>query len=406
MRPLCVLALAFALLSPGLAAAELSGPRYHVVYSGQRIASIAKRYGVNVDAILNANGLSRRDRIRPGQKLLIPSADDVDGSKARAQNTLPEKRERQVTKAEPEVRNVGLDAAEAGGELSHRVYAGQRLASIAKRYRVSVDELCALNKLDRREKLRPGQILIIPGQAGAAESRESPEVTSTGKGSWHKFAKTPQRKGYVELHTFSRRWQGQTLDRKGRISDKALTSISDLLGAGGNKPQMDARLIKLLIQVSDKFGGRPIRIVSGYRTRSFFKDSRHKTSRAVDFSVPGVPNEVVRDYVRTFRNAGVGYYPNSTFLHLDVREGSTYWVDYAGPGQAPRRDAHRSPGAVQDSEVGEAEVIEQEQRGATAMPSSANDAAPTDASSDGNAAPAPATAEPKEPAAPSSPVNP
>jgi hypothetical protein len=56
----------------------------------------------------------------------------------------------------------------------------------------------------------------------------------------------------------------------------------------------------------------------------------------VDFSIPGVANTVVRDYVRRFRNCGVGYYPNSSFVHLDVRESAAYWVDYAGPGEAPR----------------------------------------------------------------------
>jgi hypothetical protein len=38
---------------------------------------------------------------------------------------------------------------------------------------------------------------------------------------------------------------------------------------------------------------------------------------------------------RSFADIGVGYYPNSTFVHLDVRERSTLWVDYSGPGQTP-----------------------------------------------------------------------
>src|SRR5262249_51489289 len=96
--------------------------------------------------------------------------------------------------------------------------------------------------------------------------------------------------------------------------------------------------------VSDTFGGRPIQIVSGYRTTSYFRDSRHKTSQAVDFGVVGVPNSVVRDYLLTLEDVGVGYYPNSTFLHLDVRPHAPYWVDSAGPGEAPRRTPHgRTP---------------------------------------------------------------
>jgi hypothetical protein len=102
-------------------------------------------------------------------------------------------------------------------------------------------------------------------------------------------------------------------------------------------------LIRLLVDVSNTFGGRPIHIVSGYRTTSFFRDSRHKTSQAIDFAIVGVPNAVARDYLMTLDSVGVGYYPNSTFLHLDVRPHSTHWTDYAGPGEAPRKTAHGTP---------------------------------------------------------------
>ena len=37
-------------------------------------------------------------------------------------------------------------------------------------------------------------------------------------------------------------------------------------------------------------------------------------------------------------DAGVGYYPNSVFVHLDTRdaqEGGAFWTDYSGPGEAP-----------------------------------------------------------------------
>jgi hypothetical protein len=88
--------------------------------------------------------------------------------------------------------------------------------------------------------------------------------------------------------------------------------------------------------VSDTFGGRLIRVVSGYRTSSYFADSRHKHSAAIDFSIAGVPNAVVRQYLLLFDDVGVGYYPNSSFVHLDVRDGAMQWVDYAGPGEAPR----------------------------------------------------------------------
>ncbi|RYZ01553.1 MAG: DUF882 domain-containing protein [Myxococcales bacterium] len=137
-------------------------------------------------------------------------------------------------------------------------------------------------------------------------------------------------------HRCPLRRDGVVFDKKGKVAPGALESISRLFAATGNRPRVDARLIALLADVSEHFGGRPMRVVSGWRDHSYFEDSRHKHSQAVDFSISGVPNTVVRDYVRRFRNCGVGYYPNSSFVHLDVRDNAAYWVDYAGPGEAPR----------------------------------------------------------------------
>jgi len=72
-------------------------------------------------------------------------------------------------------------------------------------------------------------------------------------------------------------------------------------------------LIRLIAKVSDTFGGRPIRVVSGYRLESTARRSRHKTGHALDFSIPGVPNAALRDYVKRFPKVGVGYLPE---LHL------------------------------------------------------------------------------------------
>jgi hypothetical protein len=104
-----------------------------------------------------------------------------------------------------------------------------------------------------------------------------------------------------------------------------------------------------LAKVSDHFGGRPIRVVSGYRPYSasqFTPHSRHNSGHAVDFSIPGISNRELRDYCKTLPNVGVGYYPNSSFVHLDARETSTYWIDYSGPGEAPRyaNSKGRDPG--------------------------------------------------------------
>jgi len=59
------------------------GPKVHVVGPGGTLSEIAKHYGVTVSALCNANGIGRRDPIRPGQELVIPDKSDEDGSAAR-----------------------------------------------------------------------------------------------------------------------------------------------------------------------------------------------------------------------------------------------------------------------------------------------------------------------------------
>jgi hypothetical protein len=47
---------------------------------------------------------------------------------------------------------------------------------------------------------------------------------------------------------------------------------------------------------------------------------------------------VVRVYVwTTFRGVGVGYYPEQQFVHVDVRDQDTGWVDHASSGESARR---------------------------------------------------------------------
>ena len=50
-----------------------AGPAVYVVQSGDSLWKIADSYGITVDALVEANGLSEDDVIHPGQELIIPS---------------------------------------------------------------------------------------------------------------------------------------------------------------------------------------------------------------------------------------------------------------------------------------------------------------------------------------------
>jgi uncharacterized protein YcbK (DUF882 family) len=106
----------------------------------------------------------------------------------------------------------------------------------------------------------------------------------------------------------------------------------------------------LLTEISDEFGGRTLKVASGFREHSYARESKHQAGRACDFSIEGVPNEALFAYLSTLEGVGVGYYPNSSFVHVDVRAKSTRWTDDSAPGQAPQKTRQGASAADAGSE--------------------------------------------------------
>lgn len=260
--------------------------------------------------------------------------------------------------------------------VTHTVYPGQTLGMIAKRYNISVEVLCQANAITRRSKIKPGQKLLIPnkdyGEGDAplvapppkkedgADKPSKPEpVTPSAQdlareaeelkrerqrasrlASWKKYVRPARRAGYVTLKATGRDWQGYALVKGNRISPAGQRGFRHAMYSWrtGAETDIDPRLIRLLVKVSDTFGGRTLQIVSGFRENSYAKESKHKKGHACDLSIEGVPNDVLRDYLLTLDQVGVGYYPNSSFVHVDVRPQSTQWVDRSSPGERPEYD--------------------------------------------------------------------
>lgn len=100
---------------------------------------------------------------------------------------------------------------------------------------------------------------------------------------------------------------------------------------------MDEGLVTRLQKVVDRFGAKRVFVISGYRPES--ERSFHQSAKALDFHLEGVRNEEVVAFCRTLPDTGCGYYPNSSFVHMDVRPpktGHIYWIDASGPGETPR----------------------------------------------------------------------
>ena len=99
---------------------------------------------------------------------------------------------------------------------------------------------------------------------------------------------------------------------------------------------LDKGLLTRVNAVARRFPGRPISLVSGYRPQS--RGSLHQSARALDLRVAGVSNEELVSFCKTLADTGCGYYPNSSFVHLDVRNpgtGPVSWIDSSGPGETP-----------------------------------------------------------------------
>ncbi|MBV9947330.1 MAG: YcbK family protein [Myxococcales bacterium] len=119
-----------------------------------------------------------------------------------------------------------------------------------------------------------------------------------------------------------------------------LDRVAHLLRAGsGDEHPIDPRTLALVYQVQTHFGAPEIRVISGYRVPRPGSHSNHGRGRAVDFAVPGVPDEEVARFVRGMGFVGVGVYPASQFVHVDVRPRSYFWVDVSGPHMRNREQA-------------------------------------------------------------------
>lgn len=257
----------------------------------------------------------------------------------------------------------------------YSVRPGDSLWRIARRHDVSVETICRASARARTQKIYPGDKLIIPARAGVTararehadsmltnadastrslevEGRQVPRSRSRrtvvepsrqsqlslGPTTWRKYASAPRQPGLVSLSSHGRKYNGMAKMGERHVSDETRRAFGRLLfnHRNGKEADIAGRLVRLIVQVSDTFGGRTINVISGYRETSVATGSRHLHGAACDLSIEGVPNLALFAFLSNLAHVGVGYYPNSSFVHLDVRATKAIWVDLAGPGEPPR----------------------------------------------------------------------
>jgi uncharacterized protein YcbK (DUF882 family) len=104
-----------------------------------------------------------------------------------------------------------------------------------------------------------------------------------------------------------------------------------LRSMGGDEHPVDPRTLALVYRIQTHFAVAEIRVVSGYRPPKPGSHSNHGRGRAIDLIVPGTVDEDVARFVREIGFVGVGVYPRSQFVHVDIRPRSYFWVDDSGP---------------------------------------------------------------------------
>ena len=166
--------------------------RNHYVRRGETVGVIARRYGTSVSAIARANNLGRRYLIRVGQRLKIPGRGSgytssqprsltKEGEKlvysvkkgdslyiiAKAFNTTVQEIKKQ-NDLQSNMLRVGqklvIQSGTPAGAIPYTVKSGDTPYKIAKKYRMALNYLLALNGLSTRSKIYPGQQLWVTNQ--------------------------------------------------------------------------------------------------------------------------------------------------------------------------------------------------------------------------------------------------
>lgn len=134
--------------------------REHLVGRGDTPSGIAKRHGVSLAALYEANPRIRGRHIQPGQRLVIPVGGAMSTVVARS---VSQPAERVVT--------------------YHRVKRGETLSHIARRYDVSQSQIQRWNGLGRSTRIRAGQRLRIgetPTERARVATRGSTYTVRSG----------------------------------------------------------------------------------------------------------------------------------------------------------------------------------------------------------------------------------
>jgi uncharacterized protein YcbK (DUF882 family) len=332
----------------------------HKVQKGQYLNLIARRYHTTAAAIMRRNKMRAID-LKPGMTLVIVETNDHRAWRQTVERKTGRKVKEKVLRPKAEAAPKKAAPKKAAPKKAAPKKAAPKKAAPKK----AAPKKAAPKKAAPKNAPPPtpatprvienAKKRVAPRGTTPASERPAiaspvveaavvaPEVTKPA--ATKSFARKPKRPGHVTLVRYREKFRGPLIASNGKLIAKSSKRVDRLLRSlrSGKQTKIDRRLLSLLAEVSDHFGGRTIEVVSGFRPYSpkqYTRNSRHNHGKAVDFRVVGVPTDVLFDFCRNLEHVGCGYYPNSGFVHMDVRKRKTQWTDYSGPGQPPKY-AHR-----------------------------------------------------------------
>ncbi len=138
----------------------------HTVRKGEKISSIARKYGVTVSDLKSWNSIGKKG-ITSGKRLIvyvreeIRTPSDLNNKKGDAPKD-PQTNVASVTKKDTTTEvTVKLAENTVGKYKIHKVQKGETLFGLSKKYNISVDELLKINGMKKNAHLQRGQAVKV-----------------------------------------------------------------------------------------------------------------------------------------------------------------------------------------------------------------------------------------------------
>jgi LysM repeat protein len=143
-----------------MAGAAAGGMKTYRVKPGDTLSKIAVANGVSADDIEEANGLKNVGGLRVGQDLKIPAKPAPKPVASDSHKIAETKKPAETASA----KETGAPSAPKDSGETYAVARGDSPVGIAKKLKVSYDDLLKLNKVDDPKKLQIGQKLKVPAR--------------------------------------------------------------------------------------------------------------------------------------------------------------------------------------------------------------------------------------------------